>query len=64
MKLDIRKNPRATTMFGLYNYGNLWSVYPLRKIAIHEAETIVGKPWKEACKFLEIHKVRVETFRP
>jgi hypothetical protein len=25
---------------------------------------LIGQPWEEAREFMEVHKVRVETYRP
>jgi len=64
IRKDVRQNPRAWVGFGLYNYGNPLGVYCTRKTAVEQAEQINGLPWSEIRGHMEIHKVRVETFRP
>lgn len=60
----LRDEPKSQVRYGLYNCGNLWSVHHLRREAIRSAEDVIGKPWTEVRSYMEIHKVRVEVYRP
>lgn len=61
---DIRKEPKSQLAWGYYNWGLLWGVAFRRRDAIATVEERTGKPWSEARKYCEVHKVRVERFAP
>lgn len=56
---DLRANPPAFKVWGLYNWGNLWDVFRTRREAIAYAEKVDGRPWAEIKSHMEIHKVTV-----
>jgi len=56
---DIRVYPSPQKVWGWYNTGILVGVEYLRRDAIKAAEKWTGKPWSEAKKNMEVHKVYV-----
>ena len=64
MSRDVRTDPKAQVAWGYYNWDTLWGIAYTRRDAVKEVERILGVPWSEAKKSCEIHKVRVETYRP
>ena len=61
---DIRKDPKSQIAWGWYNYGLLIGVAHSRRSAVAAVEEHTMQQWKEARKYMEVHKVRVETYRP
>ena len=57
---NVRKNPKPQVAWGYYNWGTLWGVRYRRRDAIEEIERIIGKPWSEAKRSCEVHKVMVQ----
>jgi hypothetical protein len=57
--MAANRKPRPDTAWGIYNLGRLMDIAHRRKDAIAKCEWMVGKPWKECRKYMEVHKVRV-----
>ena len=60
MNNDIRKHPRPQQAWGVYNWGLLSAIARTRREAIAMVQERCGQSWREAKKYMEVHKVVVE----
>jgi len=60
MSNDIRKHPRPQQAWGVYNWGRLLAIVHTRREAIAMVQEQCMQPWKEAKKYMEVHKVIVQ----
>lgn len=57
--------PNTVTAWGWYNFGSrLMGVERTRRDCKLEAERVIGKPWAECKKSIQIYKVTVALWRP